>query len=54
MTRPLFSVVTPVYEPPLDVLREMIDSVREQSFQDWELLLVDDVSTSPEVLFFPR
>ena len=49
MTRPLFSVVTPVYEPPLDVLREMIDSVREQSFQDWELVLVDDVSPSPQV-----
>lgn len=49
MTRPLFSIVTPVYEPPLDVLQEMIDSVREQSFPDWELVLVDDVSPSPRV-----
>jgi glycosyltransferase involved in cell wall biosynthesis len=49
MSRPLFSVVTPVYEPPLDVLREMIDSVIGQSFPDWELVLVDDVSPSRQV-----
>ena len=46
---PLFSVVTPVYEPPLDVLREMIDSVIDQTFTDWELVLVDDVSPSRQV-----
>ncbi|PFG32515.1 glycosyltransferase family 2 protein [Sanguibacter antarcticus] len=46
---PFFSVVTPVYNPPVDVLIEMIQSVREQSFQDWELILVDDVSPDPQV-----
>ncbi len=48
-TSPLFSIITPVYEPPIDVLREMIDSVRSQRFDDWELVLVDDVSPSVAV-----
>ncbi len=47
--RPLFSLITPVYQPPLDALTELIDSVRAQTFQDWELILVDDVSPSDEV-----
>ncbi|GAA2020629.1 glycosyltransferase [Nakamurella flavida] len=47
--RPLFSVVTPVYNPPVDVLAEMIASVREQEFADWELILVDDNSPNPQV-----
>jgi glycosyltransferase involved in cell wall biosynthesis len=46
---PRFSIVTPVYDPPDDVLRAMIDSVLAQTFQDWELILVDDVSPSPQV-----
>lgn len=46
---PLLSVVTPVYEPPVEALREAISSVREQQFDDWELVLVDDCSPSGEV-----
>ena len=46
---PFFSVVTPVYEPPLEALRDMIDSVCAQSFEDWELILVDDCSPSEDV-----
>lgn len=44
-----FSVVTPVYNPPVDVLQEMIDSVRAQDLDDWELILVDDCSPDPQV-----
>lgn len=44
-----FSVVTPVYNPPVDVLQEMIDSVVAQDFVDWELILVDDCSPDPAV-----
>jgi len=47
---PLFSVLTPVYDTPLDVLAAMLRSVRAQSFDDWELCLVDDCSTEPSVL----
>jgi GT2 family glycosyltransferase len=49
MAEPRFSIVTPVYETPADVLEEAIASVRAQSYPDWELCLVDDASTSPEV-----
>jgi O-antigen biosynthesis protein len=44
-----FSIVTPVYDPPAEVLRAMIRSVSEQTFSDWELCLVDDCSPSPHV-----
>ncbi len=46
---PRFSIVTPVYDPPADVLRETIASVTAQTFDDWELCLVDDCSPSPHV-----
>jgi O-antigen biosynthesis protein len=43
---PLISIITPVYDTPEPVLRAMVDSVRSQSFTDWELCLVDDCSPS--------
>jgi glycosyltransferase involved in cell wall biosynthesis len=46
---PFFSVLTPVYDPPLAALSAAIESVRAQSFPDWELILVDDGSTSGAV-----
>jgi len=49
MMAALFSIVTPVYNPPLDALTEMIDSVLAQTFLDWELILVDDLSPNGEV-----
>jgi GT2 family glycosyltransferase len=44
---PLFSIVTPVFNTPDDILAAMLRSVRRQSFTDWELCLVDDCSTEP-------
>lgn len=46
---PRFSIVTPVYDPPLDVLRDTIESVRRQTVADWELILVDDASPTADV-----
>jgi GT2 family glycosyltransferase len=46
---PRFSIVTPVYEPPVDVLADTIASVLAQEHQDWEWVLVDDASPNPEV-----
>ena len=47
---PLISVLTPVHDPPPHMLEEAIGSVRAQTFDDWELCLVDDGSTNPEVI----
>ena len=49
MAEPRFSIVTPVYNTPAGVLREMLESVRAQGFRDWELCLVDDASTEPHI-----
>jgi GT2 family glycosyltransferase len=46
---PRFSIVTPVFETPVAVLRVMLRSVRGQRFPDWELCLVDDSSKQPHV-----
>ena len=46
---PRFSIVTPVFDPPADVLRAMLRSVANQTFDDWEHCLVDDCSTKPYV-----
>jgi GT2 family glycosyltransferase len=48
--RPLVSVLTPVHDPPPEMLAETIESVRKQTFGDWELCLVDDGSKDPEVI----
>ncbi len=37
----LFSIVTPAYETDESYLREMIASVRAQSYRKWELIIVD-------------
>ncbi len=46
---PRFTVLTPVYDTPPDVLEAMLKSVRRQSFDDWEHVLVDDRSPAPHV-----
>jgi GT2 family glycosyltransferase len=49
MTRPLISIVTPVFNPAADVLEACLQSVRRQNFAAWEHCLVDDASTAPGV-----
>lgn len=48
-TRPLVSVVMPVYNTPEDALEEAIASVRAQLYPHWELRAHDDASTAPHV-----
>jgi O-antigen biosynthesis protein len=47
--RPLISIVVPVYNTRERHLREMIESVRLQSYPHWELCLADDASTELHV-----
>lgn len=49
MPAPRFSILTPVFDTPADVLAAMLASVRAQRLADWELCLVDDCSSAPHV-----
>ena len=48
-TAPRFSILSPVHNPPVDVLADTICSVLAQSSSDWEWIVVDDAS-SPEIV----
>jgi glycosyltransferase involved in cell wall biosynthesis len=39
--QPLISIITPVFNPPVDVLEELIESVLEQTYPNFELCLGD-------------
>ena len=45
--RPLVSVVCPVYRPALADFEAAVQSVIAQTYQNWELLLIDDGSRDP-------
>jgi GT2 family glycosyltransferase len=47
--QPLISVVVPVYEPKPEFLRDCLDSVIAQVYDNWELCIVDDASPSETV-----
>jgi hypothetical protein len=48
-SRPLISVVVPVYETDEQCLREMVESVRQQIYPHWELCIADDASKERHV-----
>ncbi|WP_210317253.1 glycosyltransferase family 2 protein [Oryzicola mucosus] len=48
-SKPLISIVMPVYNTPEDVLRAAVDSVVAQAYENWELCIADDCSSMPHV-----
>jgi glycosyltransferase involved in cell wall biosynthesis/2-polyprenyl-3-methyl-5-hydroxy-6-metoxy-1,4-benzoquinol methylase len=51
-TKPLISIIMPVYNPPLGLLREAVESVKSQLYKNWELCIADDASNDPEVIAY--
>jgi glycosyltransferase involved in cell wall biosynthesis len=49
-SRPVISVITPVYNVDAKYLRRSIESARSQYYPFWELCLCDDGSTSAETI----
>jgi GT2 family glycosyltransferase len=47
--RPLISVIMPVYNTVATELKEAIESVLAQSYENWELCISDDASPEPHV-----
>ncbi len=45
----LVSIVMPTCNTPEQFLREVVDSVRTQSYPNWELRIADDASSEPHV-----
>ncbi len=46
--QPLISIITPVHNTPPAWLEEAVSSVEQQTYENWDLLLIDDASTDPK------
>ncbi|WP_422133031.1 MULTISPECIES: glycosyltransferase [unclassified Endozoicomonas] len=45
----LISVIICIYKTPLKMLKQSIDSILNQSYKNWELILVDDCSENKKI-----
>src|SRR5262249_38288531 len=46
--RPLISIITPVHNTPASWLTEAVESVQQQAYENWELMLIDDGSINKD------
>ena len=51
VNKPKFSILMPVYNTNPQWLQQAIDSVKSQTYQDWELWCIDDHSSNLQVPF---
>jgi GT2 family glycosyltransferase len=49
-SQPLVSIITPVFNTPVPWLREALESVLAQAYENWELILIDDGSSASDLL----
>ena len=49
LTKPIFSIIVPVYNPNLEFLSKAIASIEKQTYPYWELCLADDASNDSTV-----
>jgi GT2 family glycosyltransferase len=52
--QPLISIVMPVHDPPRPWLEAAVDSVRNQSYERWQLCVCNDASREPWVTAYFR
>ena len=46
---PQISIVMPVFNTPVHILRAAVDSVKKQIYTHWQLCIADDASTDPGI-----
>ena len=51
--QPCVSIITPVFNTPVKWIEECVQSVLDQVYEKWELILIDDDSSDPELLKLP-
>lgn len=49
---PIISIIMPVYNPPIPLLKEAIESIRNQIYPYWELCIADDASPNKGIQQF--
>ena len=49
-SKPLISIILPVYKPELTYLKQAVESVFSQIYTNWELCIVDDFSQKEEII----